>query len=190
MGKDSLERIRELRLGSYAAFNSIYFEYSKKLYVFAKSYLKNDIDVEGIVQDVFLKLWMNRETLQDGLSFESYLFTITKNAVLNTIRSQKYKAIYLNHQLTFPSKNILLDEELNFKELEKAYDSVVDSLSPRKKEVFRLSRVELLSYSEISAKLGISVKTVENQMSSALAEIRMKISSLGFAGILFLFLFK
>ncbi len=180
---------QRFRSGSYAAFNSIYFEYSKRLYVFAKSYLKNEVEVEGIVQEVFLKLWINRETLQDGLSFESYLFTITKNAVLNTLRSKKYKELYLNHQLAFPAKNILLEDELNFKELEKAYEAVIDSLSPRKKEVFQLSRIEFLSYKEISAKLGISVKTVENQMTSALSEIRMKISSLGFLGILFISLF-
>lgn len=189
MGTENVDWIKGLKSGNYEAFNSIYKEYSKRLYAFAKSYLRNDTDVEEIVQEVFLKLWKNRETLQENLSFDSYLFTITKNAILNTIRSKKYNDIYLQHQFLFPSKNILLEEELDFRELEKAYTAAVDSLPSRKREVFILSRVKLLSYNEIAAEMGISVKTVENQMSSALADIRKKISSLGFAGLLFISLF-
>ncbi|MCY1722047.1 RNA polymerase sigma-70 factor [Prolixibacteraceae bacterium Z1-6] len=189
MGEKNIDWIKDLKSGSYEAFNSIYFEYSKRLYAFAKSYIRNDSDVEEIVQEVFLKLWKNRAELKEDLSFDSYLFTVTKNAVLNTLRSKKYKDIYLQHQSLFPSKNVLLDDELNFRELEKSYLFVVDSLPPRKKEVYLLSREKLLSYNEIAEELGISVKTVDNHMTSALSDIRKKISSLGFSGLLFVTLF-
>ena len=189
MGEIIHKWVNDLRSGSYEAFNMIYKEYSKRLYGFAMFYLKNESEVEEIVQEIFLKLWKNREDLKEECTFESYLFTMAKNAILNTIRSRKYKNAYLNYKQAFPAKNILLDDELDFNELEKAYLLVIDSLSPRKKEVYLLSREKMLSYSEIGEQLGISVKTVENHMTSALSEIRMKISSLGFCGILFVLFF-
>lgn len=184
MKDEILDQVRELKSGSCEAFTVLYFKYSKRLYAFAMSYLKNEVEVEEIVQDVFLSIWKNRTELKEDCSFDSYVFTIAKNAILNTLRSKKYKISYLNYKEAYPSKYILLEEELNFHELEKIYLSVVDTLSPRKREVFILNRVNLLSYKEVATKLGISVKTVENHMSSALAEIRLKISSLGCYGLL------
>jgi RNA polymerase sigma-70 factor (ECF subfamily) len=84
---------------------------------------------------------------------------------------------------------VLLDEELDFKELEKAYKSSIEQLSPRRKEIFVLSREQNLTNAEIAKKLGISVKTVENQVTSALSEIKNTLRSAGFSGLIFLELF-
>lgn len=189
MDLDVKNTLTELRKGDEAAFTKLYFAYSKRLFAFAIKYLRNEDEVEEIIQEVFLGLWNNRENLKEELSFEAYLFTITKNAILNTIRSKKHHIGLLNLKDAFPAKSVWLEDELNFNELQKAYYAVIDSLAPRKREVFILSRVKLLSYEEISRQLGISVKTVENHMTSALAEIRMKISSLGFVGVLFIAFF-
>ncbi|WP_347838447.1 RNA polymerase sigma-70 factor [uncultured Draconibacterium sp.] len=179
------ELIRKLKAGSYEAFNTIYFDYSKRLYAFVKTYLKNDSDVEEIVQEVFLKLWKNRSDLNEDFSFDAYLFTISKNAILNTLRSKKYKNLYLDYIMSIPLRKDFMEEEINFRELNNAYKNTINALPPRKKEVFLLSREKFMSYKEISVALGISEKTVENHMSAALAEIRHKIRSLGFIGFLF-----
>ena len=178
-----------LKDGNLWAFNELFDRYGKRLHRFAVAYLKSTENAEEIVQEVFLKIWNNREEISPDKSFESYLFTIAKNGILNTIRKSKSEQAYLNFAKLNPGKNVLLDEELDFNELERAYKNAVDQLSPRRKEIFLLSRVHSLSNAEIAEKMNISVKTVENQMTSALAEVRKNLRSLGFSVIPFLELF-
>jgi RNA polymerase sigma-70 factor (ECF subfamily) len=177
--------ILALKEGNLNAFNQVFDRYAKRLYRFSMGYLKSAENAEEIVQEVFLKIWNNREELIVQKSFDSYLFTIAKNGILNTIRKSKSEQAYLNYAKLYPRKNVLLDQELDFKELEKAYLEAIAQLSPRRKEIFLLSREQSLSNAEIAKKMNISVKTVENQMTSALAEIRKNLRSLGFSGIIF-----
>lgn len=181
--------ILALKEGDVQAFSELFDRYGKRLYHFSMGYLKSVEDAEEIVQDVFLKIWNSREELLVDKSFESYLFTIAKNAILNTIRKSKSEQVYLNYVKLHPGKDVLLDDELNFNELEKAYNEAIDRLSPRKKEVFLLSKEQSLSNADIAQKMNISVKTVENQMTSALSEIRKNLRSLGFSGIIFFEIF-
>jgi RNA polymerase sigma-70 factor (ECF subfamily) len=181
--------IVRIRKGSSEAFRDLFDHYGKKLFSFSLGYLKDSHEAEEIVQEVFLKIWKVREELLPGKSFDSYIFTIAKNAILNTIRKSKSEQVYLHYAKLHPGKDVLLDDELDFKELEKAYKNSVDQLSPRRKEIFLLSRGQNLTNAEIASKLGISVKTVENQMTSALSEIKRNLRSAGFSGLIFLELF-
>lgn len=184
-----VEWIYALKDGNLWAFNELFDRYGKRLHRFAIAYLKSTENAEEIVQDVFLKIWNNRKDLSPDKSFESYLFTIAKNGILNTIRKSKSQQAYLNFTILHPGKDVLLDEELDFNELERAYSNAVDQLSPRRKEIFLLSRVHSLSNAEIAERMNISSKTVENQMTSALAEIRKNLRTLGFSAITFFELF-
>lgn len=184
-----IDWIQALKKGDLCAFNELFDRYGKRLFHFSIGYLKSTADAEEIVQEVFLKIWNNREELSAQKSFEAYLFTIAKNGILNTIRKSKSEQVYLNYIKIHPEKNVLLDDELNFNELEKAYKEAVEQLSPRRKEIFLLSREQSLSNAEIAENMNISVKTVENQMTSALSEIRKHLRSLGFSGIIFFELF-
>ena len=183
------EWIYALKEGDLSAFNELFDRYAKRLYHFSMGYLKSTADAEEIVQEVFLKIWDNRIELSTQKSFESYLFTIARNGILNTIRKSKSEQAYLNYVKINPGKNVLLDEELNFNELEKAYHEAIEQLSPRRKEIYLLRKEQSLSNAEIATKMNISVKTVENQMTSALSEIRRNLRSLGFSGIIFIELF-
>ena len=183
------EWILALKEGNLLAFNELCARYGKRLFHFSKGYLHSSENSEEIVQEVFLKIWDNRGELSAQKSIEAYLFTIARNGILNTIRKSKSEQAYLNYAKIHPGKNILLDEELDFSELEKAYHQVIDQLSPRRKEIFILSREQSFSNAEIAAKMGISVKTVENQMTSAISEIRKNLRSLGFSGIILFKLF-
>lgn len=184
-----VEWIYALKDGNLWAYNELFDRYGKRLHRFAIAYLKSTENAEEIVQDVFLKIWNNRKDLSPDKSFESYLFTIAKNGILNTIRKSKSEQAYLNFAILHPGKDVLLDEELDFNELERAYSNAVDQLSPRRKEIFLLSRVHSLSNAEIAERMNISSKTVENQMTSALAEIRKNLRTLGFSAITFFELF-
>lgn len=183
------EWILALKEGNLQAFNELFDRYGKRLYYFSKGYLKSSESAEEIVQEVFLKIWNNRLELSVGNSLESYLFTITRNGVLNTIRKSKSEQAYVAYKKSNPEKNVLLDDELNFNELEEAYREAIEQLSPRRKEIYMLSKEQFFSYAEIATKMNISVKTVENQMTSASSEIRRTLRTLGFSGIIFFELF-
>lgn len=183
------ELILALKEGNLKAFNQVFDRYAKRLYRFSMGYLKSAENAEEIVQEVFLKIWDNREELIAQKSFESYLFTIAKNGILNTIRKSNSEQVYLNYAKLNPGKDVLLDDELDFRELEKAYHIVIEQLPPRRREIYLLSKAQSLSNAEIATKMNISVKTVENQMTTALAVIRKNLRSLGFSGIIFFELF-
>jgi RNA polymerase sigma-70 factor (ECF subfamily) len=183
------ELISRLKEGSSEAFRDLFNLYGKKLFSFSLAYLKNTHEAEEIVQEVFLKIWKIRNELVIGKSFDSYVFTIAKNAILNTIRKSKSEQVYLNYAELHPGKDILLDEELDFRELKKVYKKSVEKLSPGRKKIFILSREQNFSNAEIAKQLGISVKTVENQMTAALSAIKRDFRSAGFFGLIFFELF-
>ena len=180
------EWILALKEGDLVAFNHLFDRYGKRLYHFSIGYLKSAENAEEIVQEVFLRIWETRFELSAQKSIEAYLFTIARNGILNTIRKSKSEQAYLNYTKINSGKSVLLDEELNFTELEEAYNQVIEQLSPRRKEIFLLSKAQSFSNVEIAKKMNISVKTVENQMTSAISEIRKNLRSLGFSGIIFL----
>ena len=178
-----------LKEGSPKAFQLLFDRYGKKIHRFSLGYLNNHQEAEEIVQEVFLKIWKVREDLSLYKSLDSYVFTIAKNAILNTIRKSKSEQVYLEYAKLHPGKDILLDEELDFNELERAYKKSVEQLSPKRKEIFLLSREKNLSNIEIARILNISVKTVENQMTSALSHIKQDLLASGFSGLIYFGLF-
>lgn len=181
--------LRDLTNGSSRAFKIIFDAYGKKIHRFSLTYLKNEQEAEEIVQEVFLKIWKVRADLKPGTSFDSFIFTMAKNAILNTIRKSKNEQLYLSYAKLHPGRDILLEEELNFAELERAYQKSIDQLSPQRKKIFLLSREKFLTNVEIASQLGISVKTVENQMTTSIAQIKKSLMSMGFAGVIFFDLF-
>jgi len=183
------EWILALKEGDLVAFNHLFDRYGKRLFHFSIGYLKSAENAEEIVQEVFMRIWENRLELSAQKSIEAYLFTIARNGILNTIRKSKSEQAYLKYTKINSGKSVLLDEELNFTELEEAYNQVIEQLSPRRKEIFLLSKAQSFSNVEIAKKMNISVKTVENQMTSAISEIRKNLRSLGFSGIIFFELF-
>lgn len=181
--------IIQLNKGNELAFNRIYKIFSPRVLSFAISLLSDRAEAEEIVQMVFVKIWERRQEISVSGSFESYLFTMCKNAILNSIRSADYHRVYLEYKRYNPEPDTFLDQELNCRELETLYKKAINKLSPRKKEIFLLNRTQALSYPEIAQKLGISIKTVRNQMDAASAEIKDLISRLGFTGMLILTFF-
>jgi len=181
--------IIQLNEGSEQAFDRIYKIFSPRVFSFALSLLSNRTEAEEIVQEIFIKVWERRQEISVSGSFESYLFTICKNAILNTIRNADYHRVFLEYKRYNPEPDPVLDQELNYRELDTLYKKAINKLSPRKKEIFILNRTQALSYPEIAQKLGISIKTVRNQMDAASAEIKDLISRLGFTGMLFLTFF-
>ncbi len=127
---------------------------------------------EDIAQEVFFELWKKRKSLQVNISLKAYLRRAGINRSLNHIRDQKIKWEEDDKLPLLKSTLPETDGQLQGEELQKEIDSAIESLPERRRLVFSLSRFEEMTYQEIANHLGISVKTVENQMTQALKDLR------------------
>lgn len=171
----TLERELVLRLidGDEAAFCQLYSNYKDRLIFFAMKFLKSADYAEDVLQDVFTNIWTGRKLINPDVPFSAYLFTIVKNRVLNQIRDlekqQLLREKILEQAMDY---NEVTQHEILSHDLRSVIEKAFASMSPRQKEVFRLSREGQLSYQEIASQLNISVNTVHEHVSSALRIIR------------------
>jgi RNA polymerase sigma-70 factor, ECF subfamily len=166
-----------IKFGDEQAFELLFRKYYVRLCGFANKFLNDPEESREIVQEVFMKIWEQREDIDPEDSLKSYLFKIAQNLSLNRLRKKKvetryievYKLVYIDHT-EFTSYESLLAREL-----EANFTTAIDTIPPKCKRVFKLSRMEGLKYSEIAEILNISVKTVETQMSKALHILRLEL---------------
>ncbi len=168
--------LNKIQEGNEEAFRILFEQYFETLFIIAKNYVTNDSDAEEIIQDVFLKVWKKRKSINKNIG--GYLFKVTKNLCLDHLRSSKYKiskesnivkleAVINLIALEDPDSSALLEDEL-LKKIEHG----IDLLPQKCRDVFIKSRFNGLKNREISEELNISVKTVENQMSKAIKHMR------------------
>lgn len=153
-------------------FEEIFNMHYKMLCNAANKILNDKDAAEDVVQDVFLKFWAKRESIDIIQSIKSYLYRATINTSLNYLESNKKIIRLQNTDLSNESFIINGGENFNQKELENKIDEAINKLPPKCKVVFVLSRYEGMKYQQIADHLGISIKTVENQMGKALKMLR------------------
>jgi len=165
--------------GNEKAYELIFHGTKGKLKGFLKKALPKDEDVESIMQDVYLKLWVTRKFIQPDKNFETYLFAITRNLVIDVMRKRLHKQKYLEdlcRQLNEGQKNSLDTKTIvEYSELEKKIIELIDRLPEKRREIFKLNRLEGLTYKEIAERLNISENTVDSQMRKALAFFHLEI---------------
>ncbi|MEX0313714.1 MAG: RNA polymerase sigma factor [Allomuricauda sp.] len=165
--------VKELLAGNEKAFGKLFETYRNIIYAYTLSLLKSEFYAEGIVQEVFLKVWMHRDRLNPELSFKSYLFTIARNQTFNFLQKaandQKLREeiFYKKQKFHTRTDNLVLEAELQL-----LTERAINQLPPKRKLIFTMSRNQEKTYEDISKELGISVNTVKNQMSKALETIR------------------
>lgn len=151
----------------------IYDKYWEQLYLAAFSVLRDADPCKDIVQDVLLQLWLRRGEVKID-SLKSYLFTAVRYKVLSYIKSANNRKVFIEpDELEKLAGFNLMKDRLNEQDVEKLLEQGLALLPQRCQEIFLLSRNEHLSNKEIANKLGISVKTVETQMSIALKRLRI-----------------
>ncbi|MDJ1469915.1 RNA polymerase sigma-70 factor [Cytophagaceae bacterium DM2B3-1] len=132
----------------------------------------NDQDAtEDIVQEVFIKIWNNRENLQFNFSIKAYLYRSAINSALNYLEKSKKTVTLESDSMPEPSHSDV-EETFNLKEVETHIQDALNNLPPACKAIFVLSRYEDMSYREIAESLQLSPKTIENQMGKALKLMR------------------
>ena len=162
--------LRQLKLNDEQAFDALFRHYSALVYRFSYSYLKSRVEAEEIVQDCFLKIWEKRQQLREDVPLKGYLFTTAHHAILNQIRRSQHHMRFQTHIATLNPDVATNDAE--YSEIESLYQSALEKLPPKRRQIFILSRQQGLSYPQIAKELNLSVKTVEGQIMHALKFLR------------------
>ncbi len=168
-------------------FKLVFETYYPRLLRFAKEYVSDRFDAENIVQDVFLKLWEKRASLPPDINLLAYLLTMVKNQCMDFLRHRKlveqhFVALETVQQLeesfNYDAFSQFDPEQMDVESLELLVEKAVNDLPEQCRKVFELSRYEGLKYREIAEKLGLSIKTVETHVSTALKILRIKLKDL------------
>jgi len=171
----SEERSLILRLieGDEDAFCELYATYKNRLIYFAMRFLKSREYAEDVFQDAFTVVWQSRRFINSDASFSSYLYTIMRNRILNQLRNaaneEKLKESILSQALDYTEDT---KREVMLNDLKSLISHALQQLTPRQREIFEMSREAQLSHKEIADKLGISVNTVQEHISTSLKLIR------------------
>lgn len=170
--------MKALGKGSVEAFDALYRQFRPKVESVARAVVgdKDRHVIKDLTQNIFLKVWEKRSYIASTVKdFDSYLFRMTRNEVLNYL--QRHEKAYLALEPGMPffsSDDVLLSVEGN--EARGHLAEVIEGFPPQRRKVFELSRMEHLTYQEIAERMGISQKTVERHLSLALKDIKKSIN--------------
>jgi len=182
--------IHRLKKDDKSAVDELFSYYYPRLYHFSKSILKIENDIDDILQEVFVKIWLNRQKINSVETFNSYIFTITKNEVLNLIRSNLRDQTFKNELfLRSVAEEYQTSDQVEFDEIETRINQTVAGLPEKRQQVFILSRMEGLSNKEIAQQLNISEKTVEDHITHAIKHIKSSLQEMGILSLLYFYLF-
>lgn len=167
--------IQSLRRGDHGAFERLFQRYAQKIFVFSMSYLKNEADAEEVVQEVFLRIWMNRDSLKSETSFQAYLFTIAYNAMKKMFNA-KAKSNQFKLELVdeLDDGAGVVDYEKNYQLVVSRLDQFIEQMPERRRLIFVQRKREGRSVRQIAENLNISVKTVENQITEAMKYLKKR----------------
>jgi len=168
----------QIAKGAQDAFSAIYARYHEKIYALSYHLTRSEVVAEEIVQDVFMKVWIQRESLPEIRDFESWLFILARNHIYTWLKSSSrpniHEILTEDHVSIEP---MAVEDEIHRKELENLLQEALQQLSPQQQQVYILSREEQLTREAIAARLRLSPETVKVHMSRAMRSIRAYIMS-------------
>jgi RNA polymerase sigma-70 factor (ECF subfamily) len=150
----------------------------------ARRMLQDSEASRDVVQDVFIALWKSRNTLDSKTQIAAFLYTVTRNNVLNKILREKTRTKFLEFFETFDAQQQAgSDDLIRTKQLQAQIELEINALPPKMREIFIMSRNQSLSYREISEQLDITEHTVKKQISNAIKLLRIKLRLIFLLGI-------
>ena len=168
---------RRIRQGDKGQFELLFRSSYISLVRYAKTLIKDHDTAEEIVQDLFFRLWQNKEKLKIESSLNGYLFRSVHNRCLHYIEHNRVVERYAE-EISYrqPESQESPSDILHYKELQAKIASILERLPERCGKIFYMSRFEGLKYTEIAEKLSVSIKTVESNMGRALKEFRKELT--------------
>ena len=183
-GMAEQQLVDRLSQGDEKAFEELYRLFSKKIYHTARKMNLCHEDAEGVVQEVFLKIWKNRVDLDPSLSINAYLITIVRSLVIKKAKKEARFFAYQQYNIPlYPDITNRTEDDLIYADLHQISSEMIYELPNGQKQIFIMRNMEYLSIDEIAGKLNLSKRTVENQIFRATKSIKerlleMKIISL------------
>ncbi|MBX6332613.1 MAG: RNA polymerase sigma-70 factor [Gemmatimonadaceae bacterium] len=165
-----------LRMGDEAAFEQLFRRYYRELRIYAARLDPTDGSAEEIVQDVFFRIWLNRERLPHMQSLAGYLHVAVRNSALNrhaqARHARRWRGAKLLAMQDRPTAAPAADEEVQSAELARAIERAIAKLPPRCRQAFLLRRQQQMRSTEIAHVMQISPKTVDIHIGLALKALR------------------
>jgi RNA polymerase sigma-70 factor (ECF subfamily) len=162
------ELFQHIKNDDAKALKILFERYFSSLCYFACKFVKNVHPAEEVVSDVFLNLWLKKEKIEIKINLRTYLFTAVKNQSLNYLKTNK---IHLEEIDTADKESktsdLNADRAVMYEELKNDLDALLRQLPEKRQIIFRMNRIDGLSYKEIAEILSISIHTVQNQMVAA-----------------------
>ena len=170
--------LQRIVAGDETAFRALYENNFDRIAKFTFKMCKSEAVTEEIVQDVFLKLWSNRENIGHVNDIEAYLFSIARNKTIDFLR-RLAKETNIIHTLSIQQTEIhnVVDEKLNEDSLLMLIEGALSCLSPQKRKIFEMSKIQGFSHDEIAETLQLSKSTVKNHLSETLKYLKKYILS-------------
>lgn len=167
------ELLMQVALGNTDAFTRLFEHYNDSVYKSAWWYLKSHALAQEIVQEVFIKVWSRKSELQQVITFYPWLTTLTKYYIIDYMRSMSSKALA---QQTWAGDLPVQENSTDFKvrnsQYERLLEQALEQLPSQQKKIYKLARVDGLTYEEIGQRLSLSPFTVKTHMQRALTSIR------------------
>lgn len=171
--------LTQLRNGDKRALQVLFEQYYKGVCQVISRFIRDSALVEDLAQEVFIRFWEKREQIVINTSVQAYLRRMAVNEALGWLRRhQKFTEEEFSPDMAYGGHDDSAEEQFVQAELHQSVTSAINTLPPKCRTVFQLSRFEELTYQEIADQMGISIKTVENQMGKALKLLRERLSDL------------
>lgn len=162
----------DVKQGDANTLEALFNLHYKPLCYYILQFTKNMPEAEDIVQDLFIKVWTKKETIEIKTSLKAYLYRSAHNAYTDHFRKQKLREGFLDALKKEALSTQLEDDHSVMEEKSNKIKKLINTLPPRCKEILLLNKYEGFKHREIAEKLGISIKTVEKQLSTAFKKIR------------------
>ncbi|WP_411031263.1 RNA polymerase sigma factor [Spongiimicrobium sp. 3-5] len=171
--------VLELQKGNEKAFQALYDRYHNKLYHYILQYVKSVHTAEELVQEAFIKIWLKRAELNEKKDFASFLFVMTRNMIYDHLRKAAVDNSLRKTYYEFKEHvNNKTPDDIQMKEYERVLDNIIEELPKQKQKIYILSRKEGKNNQEIAEILGISSKTVKNNLWETLKIIKEQLQPL------------
>ncbi|MGV3765656.1 MAG: RNA polymerase sigma factor [Chitinophagaceae bacterium] len=174
--------------GDERAFQQFYNHYSILLHPFLRKYTRHEADIEEIIQETFIRVWVNRDRLPEIEHIKAWLFRIASRVYIDHITRQVklFQRQELYGSILYGTGADAPNERTHLSDIQKNIRKAIGNLSDQKKKVFQLNRELDMKPAQIAEQLNMPVGTVKNQLSAALREIREQLIAAGHGPIVLL----